>query len=123
MFDIGFWELLVIAVVTLLIVGPDELPTVVRTVSRWITDIRQYVSSVKADFDREMRKAEELKELMAKESEVSEMHKVIDEAKGTIPVDYRRMTTNDDANAQSDAKDRGDSAGEERQPRESSPRQ
>jgi sec-independent protein translocase protein TatB len=89
MFDIGFWELVVIAVVTLLVVGPDEFPTVVRKVSSWIGDVRRFVSAVKSDFDREINKAEEIKQRIAKETEIAELHKVIDETQGTIPVNFR----------------------------------
>lgn len=91
MFDIGFWELVVIAVVTLLVVGPDEFPTVVRKVSSWINDVRRYIAAVKADFDHEIRKAEELKKLIAKEAEIAEMHKVIDETQTAIPVNYDQL--------------------------------
>lgn len=89
MFDIGFWELVMIAVVTLLVVGPDEFPTVVRRVSSWINDVRRYAAAVKTEFNAEIRKAEELKELIAKEAQVAEMHKVIDETKTVIPVNYQ----------------------------------
>lgn len=91
MFDIGFWELVVIAVVTLLVVGPDEFPTVVRKVSTWINDVRKYVSAVKSDFDREINKAEELKELIAKEAKIAEMHQEIDETQTAIPVNYDQL--------------------------------
>lgn len=89
MFDIGFWELVVIGVVTLLVVGPDEFPTVVRKIGGWVNDVRRFVSSVKSDFDREINKAEEVKQRIAKEAELAELHKVIDETKTTIPVDFR----------------------------------
>ena len=89
MFDIGFWELVVIGVVTLLVVGPDEFPTVVRKIGGWIGDVRRFVAAVKSDFDREINKAEEIKQRIAKEAEIAELHKVIDETKSTIPVDFR----------------------------------
>jgi len=91
MFDIGFWELVVIAVVTLLVVGPDEFPTVVRKVSTWVNDARRYVSAIKSDFDREIQKAEELKELIAKEAKIAEMHQEIDENQTAIPVNYDQL--------------------------------
>lgn len=91
MFDIGFWELVVIAVVTLLVVGPDEFPTVVRKVSTWVNDVRKYVSAVKSDFDREIQKAEELKDRIAKEAKVAELHQEIDEDQTSIPVNYDKL--------------------------------
>lgn len=88
MFDIGFWELVMIAVVTLLVVGPDEFPAVVRKLGAWIADARRYTAAVKSEFNAEIRKAEELKELIAKEAQVAELHKIIDETKTVIPVNY-----------------------------------
>jgi sec-independent protein translocase protein TatB len=60
MFDIGFAELLVIAVVALLVIGPERLPRVARTAGMWVGRARRFVSSVKADIDRELA-ADELK--------------------------------------------------------------
>ena len=45
MFDIGFWELLVIAVVSLLVAGPEKLPGLVRDVGRWTAKLRRYVDA------------------------------------------------------------------------------
>jgi len=54
MFDIGFAELLVIAVVALLVIGPERLPRVARTAGMWVGRARRFVSTVKADIDREL---------------------------------------------------------------------
>ena len=54
MFDIGFSELLVIAVVALIVIGPERLPKVARTVGHLIGRMQRYVNDVKADISREM---------------------------------------------------------------------
>ena len=54
MFDIGFWELLLIVIVALLVVGPDRLPKMARNIGIWIGRIRRYLNSVRADFEREI---------------------------------------------------------------------
>jgi sec-independent protein translocase protein TatB len=64
MFDIGFSELVVIAVVALVVIGPERLPTVARTVGALLGRLNRYVSDVKADVEREMR-LEEMKKLRA----------------------------------------------------------
>jgi sec-independent protein translocase protein TatB len=64
MFDIGFSELLVIAVVALVVIGPERLPTVARTVGALLGRLNRYVSDVKSDVEREMR-LEEMKKLRA----------------------------------------------------------
>ncbi len=68
MFDIGFFELCVIAVVALLVLGPERLPRAARTAGMWVGRAKRMVSQVKRDIDDELRQ-EELQELReAKES-------------------------------------------------------
>lgn len=55
MFDIAFSELLVIAVVALIVIGPEKLPKVARTVGLLAGRVQRYVATVKADIDREMQ--------------------------------------------------------------------
>lgn len=54
MFDIGFWELILIAVVALLVVGPEKLPGLVKDVLRWSRAIQRFVVSTKRDIEREL---------------------------------------------------------------------
>lgn len=60
MFDIGFWELTLIMVIVLIVVGPERLPSMARTAGVWISKIRRMVGEVKAEVERELR-SEELK--------------------------------------------------------------
>jgi sec-independent protein translocase protein TatB len=53
-FDIGFSELLVIGVVALIVIGPERLPRVARTVGHLAGRLHRYVADVKADINREM---------------------------------------------------------------------
>ena len=62
MFDIGFSELLVIAVVALIVIGPERLPKVARTLGAMLGRMQRYVNDVKADIQREME-LDELKKL------------------------------------------------------------
>ena len=59
MLDLGFSEMMVIAVVALVVLGPERLPKVARTLGQWVGRMQRYVSDVKADINREM----ELEEL------------------------------------------------------------
>jgi sec-independent protein translocase protein TatB len=54
MFDIGFAELLVIAVVALVVMGPERLPQTLRTMGLWIGRIRQTFSSVRQELENEV---------------------------------------------------------------------
>ena len=62
MFDIGFSELIVIAVVALIVIGPERLPKVARTAGHLLGRLQRYVNDVKSDINREMQ-LEELKKL------------------------------------------------------------
>ena len=78
MFDIGFWEIIVVAVVALLVVGPDEFPTLVRNIGGWLGRLRRFVSDTKNDHEQEFRKADELKQLMEREANIAAMHEQVD---------------------------------------------
>jgi len=62
MFDFGFSELILIAVVMLIVVGPERLPKVARTAGHMLGRLQRYVSDVKSDIQREMQ-LEDLKKL------------------------------------------------------------
>jgi sec-independent protein translocase protein TatB len=53
-FDIGFSELLLIAVVGLLVLGPERLPVAARTASLWIARIRRQFAEIRAEVEREI---------------------------------------------------------------------
>ncbi|HYK14678.1 MAG TPA: Sec-independent protein translocase protein TatB [Burkholderiales bacterium] len=64
MFDIGFSEIVVIAVVALIVIGPERLPKVARTLGHLFGRMQRYVNDVKADISREME-LDELRKLQA----------------------------------------------------------
>lgn len=65
MFDIGFWELFIIAVVALVVVGPERLPKLVRVTGLWIGRANASVQSIRREISQELR-AEELKQALNK---------------------------------------------------------
>ena len=62
MFDIGFSELMVIGLVALIVIGPEKLPRMARTVGHLAGRLQRYVSDVKADINREIE-LEDLKKM------------------------------------------------------------
>src|SRR5688500_2040804 len=73
MFDIGFSELLVIGLVALIVIGPEKLPRMARTVGHLAGRLQRYVSDVKSDISREIE-LEELKKMrVSMEQAASEM--------------------------------------------------
>ncbi len=90
MFDVGFWELSLIALVALLVIGPERLPKVARTTGLWIGRGRRMLGSVKADIEREI-KAEELKEILNKQAKSNPLEEIIGDTKGAMD-DFKRNT-------------------------------
>jgi sec-independent protein translocase protein TatB len=55
MFDIGFWELFLIAIIGLVVLGPERLPVAIRTVRHWVNTVRQLSDNVKTELKEELR--------------------------------------------------------------------
>lgn len=76
MFDIGFSELVVIAVVSLIVIGPERLPRVARTLGHLMGRLQRYVSDVKSDINREM----ELDELRRLQTQVKDTARSVEQS-------------------------------------------
>jgi sec-independent protein translocase protein TatB len=76
MFDIGFSELMVIGIVALLVIGPEKLPKVARTLGHLLGRAQRYVNDVKSDINREIQ-LDELKKL---QSEVTESARSLEDS-------------------------------------------
>jgi sec-independent protein translocase protein TatB len=110
MFDIGFWELTVIGVVALLVIGPERLPRVARTAGLWLGRARRFVGTVKADIDREIA-ADELKKTLARQAETSGLYDVVEDTRQTIAQVKESVsaTTGEAEESQDTASDSGQS--------------
>ena len=87
MFDIGFSELLLIAVVALVVLGPERLPKVARTLGHLFGRAQRYVSEVKSEINKEMALDELRKTQSEVESAVHDVQYVMtDEVKKTKDV-------------------------------------
>jgi sec-independent protein translocase protein TatB len=87
MFDIGFSELLVIAVVALLVIGPEKLPKVARTAGVMFGRLQRYVNDVKADIQREV----ELDELKKLRSQFEDAARSVEESVGEVDKEMRAV--------------------------------
>ncbi|KWU02398.1 MAG: Sec-independent protein translocase protein TatB [Vibrio toranzoniae] len=65
MFDIGFWELVLISVVGLVVLGPERLPVAIRSVSKFVGQAKSMANSVKDELSHEL-KVQELQENLRK---------------------------------------------------------
>lgn len=80
MFEIGFWELVMVGVVALLVVGPEKLPGLARTAGLWVGKARRMIAQVKAEVDRELQ-LEELKESFRQQANLSDLKDISERMK------------------------------------------
>jgi len=84
MFDIGFWELALIGVIALLVVGPERLPALARKVGLWVGRMRRYVAHVREDIESEIH-ADELRKLIETPGQaISELDEAVSETKSVF---------------------------------------
>ncbi|AHK78052.1 twin-arginine translocation proteinsubunit TatB [Ectothiorhodospira haloalkaliphila] len=79
MFDFGFWELIIIALVALLVVGPERLPKLAREIGRWVGKIKRFVSSVRSDIEQELRTDELKAMLQDQEKEINRLKTMMED--------------------------------------------
>ncbi len=73
--DIGSWELLVLAIIAVIVVGPKELPKMLRTFGQWMSKARSMARQFQRSFDE-----------LARETELNELRKGVDELKAGGPI-------------------------------------
>ena len=100
MFDIGFWELLLIALMALVVLGPERLPVAIRTVRNWLYTARKFSDNVKNELSEELRiqelhsnlkKAEE-SNLQNLSPEVAESLQTLQDAADMVTEPYKNKT-------------------------------
>ena len=89
MFDFSFGELAVIGTVALVVLGPERLPKVARTVGEWVGKAQRYVSQVKSDINREM----ELAELKKLQEEARQAAQSVQTSLNEVGSDLNRLET------------------------------
>lgn len=83
MFDVGFWELCLIGLVSLLVIGPAKLPKAARVAGFWVGKTRNMVASVKAEIKEELQ-AEEMRQIFKEQSGIEEVQNVLEEGSDTV---------------------------------------
>ncbi len=86
MFDIGFSEIVVIAVVALIVIGPERLPKAARTLGHLFGRLQRYVNDVKQDINREM----ELDELRKLQEQVKSVARDIETSVSSAARDFEQ---------------------------------
>lgn len=112
MFDIGFWELLIIGLVALLVVGPERLPRLAYTAGKWLGKGRAMIGSIKSEIDREMQ-ADELKRIIEEQKKLlNPLEEVIEETEGSLSQfkEETDVATDDESHEDQESGDKPDSS-------------
>ena len=83
MFDFGMWEIAVIFVITLIVLGPEKMPALARKAGLYVGKFKKFVSKIKNDINSEIE-VEELKEQLSVKNEELLVSQTLDEAKSGI---------------------------------------
>jgi len=101
MFDIGFWELMLIGIMGLVVLGPERLPVAMRTVKGWITGARKFSDTVKSELSEELRihelhnnlKKAEQADMTNLSPEVADSVKSLKEAAAMVNEPFKKVDT------------------------------
>ena len=78
MFDVGFWELCLVGLISLLAIGPERLPKAARIAGFWLGKSRQMIATVKQEIQLELRE-EEMRQLLQEQTGVEEINRLRDD--------------------------------------------
>ncbi len=88
MFDIGFWELVIIGIVALLFVGPDQLPSFTSKIGYWLGNIRRIIINARREISQELN----LNEHIDLKNKISDLDELMENAPDQDP----KFTNNKD---------------------------
>jgi len=99
MFDIGFAELVIIAVVGLLVIGPERLPGAIRTVSLWINRLKRGFNDIKREVEQELHNDAVMEELRKSGKELGDEAQSLGQGLLDVENEFKESTLGDRAPA------------------------
>jgi sec-independent protein translocase protein TatB len=88
MFDIGFWELALIATLSLIVLGPKRLPEAARFAGKWVARFRNMIATVKQDFNEHL-KSEEMAELRQLKEELASARDSLNQSSSDLAQNFQ----------------------------------
>lgn len=109
MFDIGFWELLVVGLIGLIILGPERLPKAIRSLQATIHKVRQFGSRMEAEINHELR-VKELHDNLKKIEQADDLDNLPEDLKASLAQLQRAAASVNRPYAKPSAADNGSEA-------------
>jgi len=82
-FDFGLWEIAIIGIITLIVVGPEKMPALARKAGLYAGKLKKFVTKIKTDINDEL-KADELKKQLSIKNEDLSLSQTLKDAKSSI---------------------------------------
>ena len=92
MFDLSFWEILVIGIIAVIVVGPERLPGMAYTAGKWLTKVKRFVANAKAEVESEFNTAELRKLMSAQEEEMQKLRKLVEDTRHDVEQNQHALT-------------------------------
>lgn len=77
MFDVGFWEIFLILILALVVIGPERLPAAARTLGMWVGKGRRYIEGVKSEVEQEFDITEFKRVIRNQEIQLNELQQKV----------------------------------------------
>lgn len=91
MFGFSIWEIFLILVIALLVVGPERLPGLARAIGTWVHKIKKFVANAKAELDSEFN-FQDMKDILnSQESEISKLRALVEETRQEVSESGRQV--------------------------------
>ena len=83
MFDFGFWEIAIVGIITLIVVGPEKMPSLARKAGLYFGKFNRFFNKVKSDINEELR-MDEIKEQMSMDEEKIIISEVTEDIQSSV---------------------------------------
>ena len=83
MFDFGFWEIAIIGIITLIVVGPEKMPVIARKAGLYFGKLNRFFNKVKSDINEELR-MDEIKDEMSMDEEKIIISEVTEDIQSSV---------------------------------------
>ena len=84
MFDMGFQEIVLIGIIALIVIGPERLPSVARSIGLWVGKMQRFVAGVKSDIANELQTDELRNMLSSQEDQIRELKSMVKETQSDL---------------------------------------